>query len=189
MKRIFLACILAFVLAPLGFSAPTLALTTDIAAGFSQMPTLEAAFQNLTENPNPLWGLGWEITIRRIGLGGTYLVNFTRDQLMRWTLDWYGEGIYMSYHLFGGGSFIDPFVQAGIGCAGRVALDPHSYSDLAIELFPVVSGGVALNLGGLSVGAKASYVPFSTPVPATWIPGYPVDPFQVAFFAGFILGR
>jgi hypothetical protein len=195
MKTKALACMLAAFLAPSVFAAPKLSLTGDIAAGFSGMPSVEEAFLNLTENPNPLWGTGWEITSRRFGFGGAYMVNFSREGSSPWALDWYAEALYMSYHVFGGGAFLDPFIQAGVGCAGRVMLRDHGYcdygytGDLMLSLFPYVGGGLALNLEGFTIGTKVSYIPFDTPVPATWIPGYPVDPFQVSVFAGVTLGN
>jgi hypothetical protein len=205
MKTTALACILAAGLAASAFAGPTFSLTGNIAAGLSDRPSFEEALLSLTENPNPLWGMGWELTLRRFGFGGTYMVNFSQDDANQWALDWYGEALYASYHLFGGGAFIDPFVQAGIGCAGRVSIGPYPYypypyypdtmdpdfmpEGLMISLFPFAGAGVALHLDGLTVGAKLKYMPFNSPIPAAWIPGYPAGQFQAEVFAGVTFGR
>jgi len=203
MKTTAIAFILAAGMAVSAFAGPTFSLTGNIAAGLSETPTFEEALQSLTENPNPLWGLGWELTLRHFGFGGTYMVNFSRDDANQWALDWYGEAIYVSYHLFGGGAFIDPFVQAGVGCSGQVTIGPYYYypyypdtedadfmpQGLMISLFPSVGAGVAMHLEGFTVGAKLKYMPFNSPIPAAWIPGYPSGQFQAEVFAGVTLGR
>jgi hypothetical protein len=190
MKKIIFAAIVALAIAPLGFAGPTFSVTVDASAGFAEAPTFEQAYAELTQTPNPLCGFGWELTVRNLGLGGSYMVNFSQAQVDPWVMDWYGEGLYIGYHFFGGGAFIDPFVQAGIGCAGQVTLLSREEPELLrLSLFPFVGAGAALNLGGFKAGAKFTYKPFVSPVPATWIPGYPVDPFSVTVFAGLSLGR
>ncbi len=202
MKTRILAVVLAAIAVPSLFAAPTFSVTGNAAAGFADVPSAEQAFLNLTQAPNPLWGMGWEFTFRRFGLGGTYMVSFFPDGASGWAMDWFSEALYTSWHPFGGGSFLDPFVQAGFGCAGRVSLggysliyDEFSYGyygypeKLMLTLFPYVAAGAALNLDGFTVGAKLSYRPFQTPVPAAPIPAYPLDPFTVQVFAGFTLGN
>lgn len=178
-------------LIPACFAAPTFTFTADAATDFSSLPSAEQAFSGIADNFQPLWGFGWEIVMRRIGFGGTYMVDFFRDDTSRWAMDWYGEGLFVSYHIFGGGAFLDPFIQAGAGCAGRVLL--HSTGALQrspdISIFPFLAAGLSLNLEGFLLGAKLSYVPFQSEIPVTDIPGYPVENFKISIFAGISLGR
>ena len=67
------------------------------------------------------------------------MVSFFRDAFTQWWLDWYAPALSLSYHPFGGNSFLDPFLQAGIGSAGRVMLarrPPASPSRALPLLFP-----------------------------------------------------
>jgi hypothetical protein len=125
-----------------------------------------------------------------VGIGGAYAVDFHENPATTWWLDWEGQAIYASYHLLGSRSFIDPFVDAGLGCAGRVFLGPGSALEgkLALTIYPFVSAGAALILEGLRVGAKLSYAIDRSPIPATSIPIYPIGRFQATAFVGFSIG-
>jgi hypothetical protein len=48
-----------------------------------------------------------------------------------------------------------------------------------------VTGGIALDLDGLLLGAKITYTPYVSPLPVTFIPAYPLGKFQVAITGGF----
>jgi hypothetical protein len=133
--------------------------------------------------------------IGRIGFGGDYLVSFYRDAGEHWWLDWYAPAFFLSFHPLGGRSFLDPFLELGIGSSGRVFLDPRRTAvgpdpaqDLSLGLFPFAGGGVAFNLEGLLLSVKAVYTPYSSQVPVTDIPDYPLGQFQVTVSAGISLG-
>ncbi|MCX7031019.1 MAG: hypothetical protein NTU62_12995 [Spirochaetes bacterium] len=119
-----------------------------------------------------------------------YLVSFSHDSHEAWWLDWFAPALSMSFHLFGAARFFDPFVQAGLGCAGRVRLGPpvgywSAEGMPYISLFPFIGGGVALNLDGFLLGARMAYTPFESPIPATPLPAYPLGQFQVTLAGGF----
>ena len=170
---------------------------------FSYLPAADQAVSALLADANPRWGLGWEVVLRKIGFGGTYLVRFFQDDQSDWLFDWWGEPFYISYHLFGGGAFIDPFVSAGVACAGGLNMDNpptisytrHPFTEvwdlsgLALSLFPMLTAGLAVDLDGFTVGARMNYIPFQSPIPATEIAAYPVGQFQIVAYVGVTLGR
>jgi hypothetical protein len=160
-----------------------------IGKDFIEPPTVDQAFSALRDGMS-LGGIGWEVVIRRFGLGGTYLVHFEPDANDSWWLDWEVQPIFASCHLLGGGAQIDPFVDAGLGCAGRVYLGPAMISGerLGISLYPFASAGLALNLDTFRVGTKLSFMPWQGRIPATPIAGYEVGECQLQVFAGVNLG-
>jgi hypothetical protein len=172
-----------------GFSQARVDLTAVITKDFVDSPTFDQAAQAL-KNERPLVGFGWEVLLGHLGLGGSYAVDFHQDGPSQWWLDWQGQGIFASYHLLGSRSFVDPFVDAGIGCAGRIYLGPQGNpgSSLALTLYPFVSAGAALELQGLRLGAKLSYDMGQSAIPVTEIPATPLGRFQLSAFAGFSMG-
>ncbi len=135
----------------------------------------------------PFCGVGWELVLGRVGLGGEYDVSFTRPVQGAWWLDWYTQPLFVSWHPFRTGSVVDPFVQAGVGCAGRVFIDEwtgSAASNLQLSIFPFVAGGLALDLSGFLLSGKVAYVPFMTAPPATVFSAYPLGNVQVTIAAG-----
>ncbi len=194
MRTRFLA--LALVLAVAAIGAPCFAgalrLTGDLSASFFGGTTPQQIVNTFAVGDQPLfWGFGWEVILGRLGFGGDYTVSFFRDAGAQWWLDWIAPALYLSFHPLGGNRFIDPYVQAGMGAAGRVFLEcPRWYpgQDLMLSLYPYLAAGLNFNLDGLLLGARASWTPFITPVPVTDIPGYPLGNLQVTLTAGLSIG-
>jgi hypothetical protein len=186
------AKIAALALSCLAFSAfaqTRVDLTALIGKDFIDRPTLDQAASAL-EAESPFVGLGWEVVMGHVGLGGSYLVDFDEASASEWWLDWDAQALYGSYHILGARSFIDPFVDAGLGCAGRVFLGPSGEPSerLSLTIYPFASAGAALELDGLRIGAKLSYALSRNAIPATYIPAYPIGRFQATAFAGLSLG-
>jgi hypothetical protein len=160
-----------------------------IAKDFMSSPSFNQAVRALGDD-GTFGGVGWEVVMDHIGIGGRYLVDFREETPNAWWLDWNGQAAYLSYHILGATSFVDPFVDAGIGSAGRVYLGPESTlaQRLAISVYPFASAGASLDLHGLRVGAKLSYVLGDMAIPATSIPDYPLGRFQAAAFVGWSFG-
>jgi hypothetical protein len=156
---------------------------------FMSSPSFNQAVRALNGD-GTFGGLGWEVVMDHIGIGGRYLVNFSEEIPNAWWLDWNGQAAYLSYHILGATSFVDPFVDAGFGSAGRVYLGPGSTSEqrLAISVYPFAGAGASLYLHGLRVGADLSYVLGNMAIPATSILGYPLGRFQAAAFVGWSFG-
>jgi hypothetical protein len=188
MKRSLFSLALAF-LASLAFAQTRVDLSAVIGKDFSGSPSLDQAARALGAD-SPFLGFGWEVVMGHVGIGGAYTVDFNENPPSLWWLDWEAQALYASYHILGSRSFIDPFVDAGLGCAGRVFLGPGGTAEnrLALTIYPFASAGAALLLDGLRVGAKLSYALDRSAIPATSIPAYPLGRFQASVFAGISLG-
>jgi hypothetical protein len=188
MKAIALALCLSC-LAVAAFAETRVDVDAVICKDFMSSPSFDQAVRALGDDAS-FGGLGWEVIMDHIGIGGQYLVDFHEDNPNSWWLDWNGQAAYASYHILGATSFIDPFVDLGIGSAGTVFLGPEANgaSRLAIGVYSFASAGASLDLSGLRVGAKLSYTLGSTAIPATAIPDYPIGRFQVSAFAGWSFG-
>jgi len=123
------------------------------------------------------------------------MVSFSQDAGAHWWLDWNAPALFVAFHPLPGRSFLDPFVQMGVGSAGRVFLDqqppyggPGSRQDLSLSLFPFVGAGLSLNLDGFLLSMKGVYTPYASAVPATDIPAYPMGKFQVTVSGGVSIG-
>jgi hypothetical protein len=192
MRYSLVLILLLAVLVP-SFSEPT----ENRIVGFAAVPFFDApkaseVIDALADARSDIfYGLGWEYIFDRIGFGGNFGVNFIRDDSMDWSAEWYGEAIYVSYHLFGAGAFFDLFGQMGLGSAGSVQLgkakineDTDASTLLTIGIFPFVSIGCAFNLHGFIIGTKLNYTPFISPPPATDFNEYPLKRVQAIVFIG-----
>jgi hypothetical protein len=183
-----LAIALAAAAAVPGF-AGAVQVTGSLATDFYSGPSAQQIIDSFSIGGQPVfWGLGWAVIPGRVGIEGDYLVSFLRDAAQGWWLDWYAQAISMSFHPLGATRWVDPYVEVGIGCAGRVFLQrrlPPGGEPLMISLFPFIAGGASLNLDGLLLGAKITYTPYASAIPVTFIPAYPLGPFQVTLSGGF----
>jgi hypothetical protein len=168
-------------------------LTGRAMADFLQPPSAQSVVQSLAGPDQPrFWGFGWEVIRRHVGFGGEYLVDFFQDSGTQWWLDWYGQPFFISFHVFDARSFIDPFIQLGVGCAGRVLLErwaAPATENLFISIMPCLSAGLNLDLDGFLLGAKVTWAPFLTPPPATHFENVPLGTIQCTLTAGLALGR
>lgn len=138
-------------------------------------------------------GLYWEVILGKLGFGMTYLVNFTSvntaipDLEYEWYLDWIGS-MDFRYHILGNFA-IDPFLEFGLGSAGRVDISDYEGNEefrepLQLSLFTQAGGGAALRLDNMHIGGKLLYRIGNSPIPATQFETYPLKNFQLAFFGG-----
>jgi len=180
----------ALVVFAAGLSAEnTVTLSATVVSGYGALPDLK----QLAASPfgeRPFEGFEWEVTIGRVGLGGTYAADFTKDALSDWWLDWYGVPLFVDYHLFEGDGLLDPFVEAGVGCAGRVFTSTGDTVDprLLISIFPALSAGLNIDLRPLVIGGKLTWVPGTSEIPCTSLLAYPLGQAQIAFTFGLKLG-
>jgi len=173
-------------------------LGTSVGAELLDRPTFESIQQEFDEGTNLLSGLYWEVLRDHLGFGMTYLVDFQRldspypEMEYLWFVDWVGS-FDLRYHFFED-FFLDPFLEAGLGSAGRV--DISSYQEnglpgvedpLELSLFGQVGGGLAFRLSGLHLGARLLYRVFNNVPPATEFQPYPLKGFRFDLFGGFSL--
>ena len=219
MKKLVMICA---VFLCIGFSAAAhsqFRIAGDAAADFVSMPG-GAGIDYTLENPaNFMSGFYWEVLHHsRVGFGNHYLARFSRMPSQfdyvdwDWWFDWNGD-MFLSFHFFRVGRMVDPFVQVGYGCAGRVRMteanenywvqDIHGdwYYDSVywnpdgdnaavtnMSLYPFVAAGLALDLRGFLISARVAYRPFVHPVPGTQFDNYPLKNLQVALSAGIAFG-
>jgi len=173
-----------------------LILLTAAAASVTAHETSRTAFiitgeqdrdrRDLSENDDSslrFWGLETETIMDDTGFGMDGLVNFYTDSLNNSMMDWRGQ-LFMRYHLFGDRSFLDPFMEAGIGNAGTVRLEDGE--ELQMSLYPYLSaGGNLLFHEGFYAGIKWSYNIDEWIIPGTVIPKPELEKHQVTFTVGY----
>jgi hypothetical protein len=192
---------IVLLLAALGCAAASgesFRLGASVGAELLNRPTLKSIRQEFDEGTNLLSGLYWEVLMGRLGLGMTYLVDFQKqaspypelDYL--WFVDWVGS-FDLRYH-FVKDFLLDPFLEAGLGSAGRADISsyeehglPASENPLQLSLFAQVGGGLAFRLPGMHLGARLLWRPFNEIPPATQFQPYPLKSFRFDLFGGFSL--
>jgi hypothetical protein len=213
MRRIAFAALVLVVGCGVTFADTQVRFGIDTAVMISSEPNFEVVRDSFADRSKVMNGLHWEILHDHLGFGGHALVRFDQQpavaETYQWTMDWDGD-LFLSFHLAGIGRLFDPFVELGVGSAGRVYLDDHGdgtwvqdeYGDwhyetdgypgneglVSLSLYPYLAGGLALDLHGLLVGTRVCYRPWNEPVPATQFPTYPLTPVQVTLFGGLALG-
>ena len=158
-------------------------------------PRYDMILKEFDDQANLIPGFYWEVIPNNVGFGMTYLAKFSRQESVlpeinyEWYLDWIGSWDFR-YHFLRHFP-LDPFAEAGFGCAGRVDITNYGAYGLGEErdplnlsLFGQVGGGLALRLQHLHVGAKALYRFYNQPPPATQFDVYPLKNFHFAFFGG-----
>lgn len=209
MKRTILALMLSgLALAPV-WSDGQFRITGGVATPIQTLPSGGPEEWHLAVAPNQfsMNGWHWEVIFDHLGLGmhygmRVYEAAYTDAVATDWYLDWKGD-FFLSYHLLGGGSVLDPFVEFGWGNVGSTAVAAPGcveYPDwenevrrgdaVALGFFNYYAVGVAADINGLLLGGKLSYIPseLSRPIPDSSIEQYRLDPFEVSFFAGLALG-
>lgn len=146
------------------------------------LPSLQQAWKDFQDGTGVYYGGFAEILGRHWGLGlafnytptGGIYVNPYYDGLTLTLDDFqtmsYDVNLYLSYHLFGGAAFLDPFVEAGFGITAfdylnkdKLNSDPSlapSIDDddpLFASSYTTVGLGLGLNLKPIGVFFKANW--------------------------------
>ena len=185
-------------------------------ADFAERPSYSDLVPGFDNPANVFEGALFEVITRRVvGFGVRGLIRFTEVEApteyydaSAWFFDWNGA-LFVSGHLFGGGSFFDPFIELGYGVAGRANVSStrsgewieeeggqfryrwYEDGDEALKnlsLFPVVAAGVAVDLSGFLFGARLEFRPLINAIPVTPVDNYPLTRFHVGIFGGLALG-
>jgi hypothetical protein len=168
------------------------------------LPTLSQAWADFKDGTGVYWGGYGELILHKLGLGLSFNqqtypnMDPAYPQLDMWNYD---VNFFLSYHILGGRSLIDPFLQAGVG---KVAYD---YKDkeaakllytgltddpLFASLYTDFGFGLGINLGGIGIFAKGMWnIQSNEPVVSEQgnvaILSWPVMPFKWVFGAKLIL--
>ncbi len=170
-------------------------LGATVGAEMLDHPTLEAIRQEFNEGTDLMSGLYWEVLIDHLGFGMTYLLDFQRtaspyEQMeYLWFVDWVAS-FDLRYH-FVQGFILDPFLEAGLGSAGRADITcyeeyglPAVDEPLELSLFGQVGGGLAFRLSRLHLGTRLLWRVFNEIPPATQFQPYPLKAFRFELFGG-----
>lgn len=168
-----------------------------------KLPTLGEAWGDFRDGTGVYWGGFAELIMGKTGLGLSFNQQTLKDAsepsgiLDMWNYD---VNLSLSYHVFGGRAFIDPFLQAGVGLlafdykdkAGAATIynginpdEPlfgSNYFDFGL--------GLGVNFGGIGIFFKGMYnVQSSTPLYENngYSYPWPVMPFKWVFGAKLIL--
>ena len=199
MKRTHIIAFLtaSFVLAgaALGF-AGGLRFGAELSAEFVDRPSVEAVMQEFDQRANLIPGLYLEYAPKNLGIGVTALLDLTKapgtapvDEEL-W-LDWISS-LDLRYHFLGSQAFLDPFIEAGFGAAGRsnitdyeaFGVGANDYSPTNLSLFGQVGAGLAVKLSIFHLGAKADWRFWNGAVPGTAYEPYPLKNVSIALFGG-----
>lgn len=138
-------------------------------------------------------GLEGEIWVGQIGIGGSYLGRFVDEGVeedseeQEWWYDWKSD-LFVSYHIFRGGAFLDPFVRLGGGVTMR-ADEKDAVTNAGI--YQYVGGGAHMSLGGLVIGCGLNYNILNQrfqPDGTSW-EMYPTRRFEARIYGGVSFGR
>ncbi len=167
----------------IGFAAATLAEDP------TSVDDIPRQYRN-TGNDDLYGGIEGEIWFDRLGIGMRHAGRFfdlpvavlderTEDVAVRDRDAWWFDGrsdIFAAYHLFGGGSFLDPYIRYGAGIATRNLISrnfgydedrdiwttekslQNDYDRLqSAGIYQYVGAGAQLNLAGLVLGSGVNY--------------------------------
>ncbi len=192
-KLILIAAIFTILAGTLG--AESYRMGVAVAAELAGDVTCKDFFKHVIDSPVVFPGLYWEVMFDHLGLGMTYFGKFNRigdeETGCEWQFDWIGS-LDLRYH-FTKEDFLDPFVEFGLGCAGRVefpAAGSHSDREAYrrnlqfLSLFFQAGGGIAFRFDSLHAGLRLLYRIMNEPVPGTVYEVYPLYRLQSVVFAG-----
>ena len=209
MKRTATA-LLFILVAGLTFAGPQLRFAIDSNNPAETFPADPSAWNtSLVPGDEAMGGWHWEVLLDRFGFGMHYGIRIYETELADTPhyVDWNGD-FFLSYHPFGGGAVIDPFLQIGWGNAGTAAVSTedefeaydyeYRYEDwededddvIAAAMYTSIAAGVALDLNGLLLGVRVAHRPASlvAPIPEPGLERYDVSPFEVGIFGGVAIG-
>ena len=214
MKKLSCALVLLSISVGLVHPAVQFRLAVDFAAHLDSSSLAFADLAQLYQQSDVHYGGHWELLLGRLGFGIHGLTHLTASDYAPsalGTVSWDGSG-FLSYHLFGAGAPLDPYLQIGFGCAGAVSaggdaeiadprFGPDSWGQLdssayhwsscdpvleGLALYPHLGAGVALDLDGLLLGATLMFQPFPIAIPT--LGAYELADFKLSIFGGIALG-
>lgn len=191
-KTVFITFV--FLIAAVSLSADVFRMGATVGVDVANRPSYGSILSEFDTQANIIPGFYWEVIIGNVGFGMTYLSKFSTempssDEIQYESyLDWIGTWDFR-YHFFRR-SFLDPFVEAGIGNAGRVQMLESEFEQnvndtLELSMLGQIGAGLALRpAGGIHIGGRLNYRFLNSPIPATTFYPYPLKNFRFDFFGG-----
>ena len=161
MKKIIAILLFAALIAGGAFAQLMFGVTGDLHTDALNTTDIQNSFQT---GQNIFYGPFAELALGKLGFGASGTFSFY-DIYNTHFMD-YDVAAYISYHLFGARSFLDPFLQFGAGyiatdyanSTDKIASTTQGASDpLAANIYWYGAAGVGVNLGTIGVFGKAAY--------------------------------
>jgi hypothetical protein len=216
--------LVAAVAAPIAAAPVGVQITGLAVAPFAEDPDSlgEVADQYQDSSADRMFsGIEVEIWIGSVGFGGRYVARFDQFEVTDadvraetgedtdWWLDQKSD-IFLSYHIFGGGALIDPYVRYGVGFAAQIDLDNGVYYDEESKewsssrpdsyvgsdeirnaaIYQYLGAGLQTNLRGLVIGVGLDYTVLNQKVYADGYDWglYPNERFEGRIYGGVAIG-
>jgi hypothetical protein len=169
MKRIIVTVTLLTFLAS-GLFADSVRLGFIGGVDFASKPDYDTIVEEFHTGDNVLKGFYWEVIPHHVGYGMTCNFLFDRQESLipevdyQWYMDWIATWDFRYHPLRW--SFVDPFVEFGMGCAGQVDITDYEEYGLSedtggdplfLSLFAQVGWGLGFRLGAVNLGARMAY--------------------------------
>lgn len=167
------------------------------------LPTLSQAWSDFRDGTGVYWGGYGEIILHNLGLGLSFNQQTFADPVDPAYDMWnYDVNFFLSYHILGGRSLIDPFLQAGVGemaydYKNKDAARAGDYPDLTDDplfasIYTDFGLGLGINLGGIGIFAKGMWnvqsdKPLYSQTGDVPLFEWPIMPFKWVFGAKLIL--
>lgn len=162
------------------------------AAGFGQQPSAGQVVDSFSSGSQVFTGPTFEFVFDKLGVGSFSLCQFD-DATGPWLIN-FDHNLFVSYHLLGDLSALDPWGSVGLASFGQVdasrgaQMGPNNLEGLTLSLSPRLTAGVNVKLDGLLLGLSAQYTPYNWRVPASPILRAQGTNFQIGLSAAYALG-
>ena len=166
MKKLVAVLALASVLTGGAFAQLMFGVTGDLHMDTSL--TSQQILDQFKAGDNIFYGPFVEIVFGNLGIGVTGTFSFFDEKfydfngyLQSEPMMVYDVAGYLSYHLFGGHAFLDPFGELGLGFIAKdyatAANDPDLNNPMMASVFWYGALGLGINLGPIGVFGKFAY--------------------------------
>ncbi len=176
--------------------AGSLRLGAMLAAEFVDRPGVEEFEGAIDDKTNLIPGLYWELAGRRLGFGMSCLLDLEKADVPapveeEFWLDWISTAD-LRYHILGSDAFLDPFLEAGFGAAGRSDVTNYEKAGVGsnddtptnLSLFGQVGGGLAVKIAVFQLGARLDWRFWNGEMPGAAQDPYPLKNVSAALFGG-----
>lgn len=172
MKKIFMALSMVTLITTAAFGQLVFGVTG--VQYYEEDTAIAESWEQFKDGDGVYWGGYAEIIMNKLGFGVSFNQQTDADPDGDTKFDmWnYDANFFLSYHLFGGRAFLDPFLQAGVGL---MAYDYKNKDELedwyeSMDMYDMVSDdplfgslyydfglGLGVNLGSIGIFAKAMW--------------------------------
>ncbi len=170
--------------------------------GFASKPSTEDIIEAYDKRLDFFPGFFWEVLMDRFGFGMTNMFKFDKvDSDLpgidnKWYINWMGSFDFR-FHILDR-EHLDPFIEAGFGCAGSVDITNYGSEgydrdifadDMLLSLFAKIGGGLNVKFDNILIGGQLTYIFYNDVPPATNFDPYPLKNFEFTLMLGVILGN